>query len=339
MENVPEFRTREDKLNKYLDSLVKDFLFDELSEEYIVKHDISFMRGVAVPFRTQDLVSIQNKGADPSVIVDNMAMIIGSNIKFPYVNQYMKFMARFFNEKLVDVYASNGANALVDGEFRTACAYYRTALMLDSKHLMAMFGYACACREWYLSLEGEDNVNELIETLRQESTEYFEWCIIEHPQFAPSYYYLGFAYLNAALYGKAQFIWMRFVELSEDKTKKEVEEIQGRIAELDDPVKIEDGINKLTTGDLESGLKILEPYAVGQYSNWWPLHFYLASAYRELGHIPEAIEGFKKVLKLNASNDDACQALAEIYQELGDEENHKKYAQKCEIIANNRELN
>ena len=337
MENAPEFRTREDKLNKYLDSLVKDFLFDELSEEYIVKHDIAFMRGVAVPFRTQDLVSIQDKGADPSVIVDNMAMIIGSNIKFPYANQYMKFMARFFNEKLVDVYASNGASSLIENEFRIACAYYRTALMLDSKHLMAMFGYACSCREWYLSLEGEDNVEELIETLKTESTEYFEWCIIEHPEFAPAYYYLGFAYLNAALYGKAQFIWTRFVELSEDKTKQEVKEIQERIAELDDPVKIEDGINKLTTGDIESGLKILEPYAEGQYANWWPLHFYLASAYRELDHIPEAIEGFKKVLKLNASNYEACQALAEIYQELEDNENYTKYSKKSEIILKNTE--
>lgn len=337
MENAPVFATREDKLCKYLESNSKDFLFDEFSEDYLEEKGLDFLKGIAVPFRASDMVDLNSKGIDPSSIVDNMAMVIGSNTKFPYANQYMKFMAVFFNEHLIDVYCSNGANELVSQNFRIACAYYRMALILDEKNLMAMFGYACTCREWYLSLEGEDDVAELITILKAEATEYYEWLIIEHPEFAPAYYYLGFAYLNAALYSKAQFIWNRFIELSEDETKPEVQEIKTRVDELTDPAKIEEGVNKLTTGDIEGGLKILEPYVDSQYGTWWPLHFYLAAAYRELGHIEEAIEGFKKVLSLDASNYDACQALSELFEELNDEQNHTKYAKKCEIILQNRE--
>ena len=337
MENSPEFRTREDQLCEYLESNSKDFLFDEFSPEYLEDMGLDFLKGVAVPFRATDMVELQEKGIDPSSIVDNMAMVIGSNTKFPYANQYMKYMAKFFNEHLIDVFCSNGANDLVNKNFRIACAYYRMALMLDSKNLMAMFGYACTCREWYLDLEGEDGVDELITLLKSEATAYYEWAIIEHPQFAPSYYYLGFAYLNAALYSKAQFIWQRFIELSPDETKPEVQEIKDRVQELVDPAKIEEGVNKLTTGDIEGGLKILEPYVDSQYGNWWPLHFYLASAYRELDHPQEAIEGFKKVMSLDASNYDACVALAELYEEAGDEQNHTKYAKKAEIILQNRE--
>lgn len=337
MENSPEFRTREDQLCKYLESNSKDFLFDEFSPEYLEDMGLDFLKGVAVPFRATDMVELQEKGIDPSSIVDNMAMVIGSNTKFPYANQYMKYMAKFFNEHLIDVFCSNGANDLVNKNFRIACAYYRMALMLDSKNLMAMFGYACTCREWYLDLEGEDGVDELITLLKSEATAYYEWAIIEHPQFAPSYYYLGFAYLNAALYSKAQFIWQRFIELSPDETKPEVQEIKDRVQELVDPAKIEEGVNKLTTGDIEGGLKILEPYVDSQYGNWWPLHFYLASAYRELDHSQEAIEGFKKVMSLDPSNYDACVALAELYEEAGDEQNRTKYAKKAEIILQNRE--
>ncbi len=337
MENAPEFKTREDKLCKYLESNSKDFLFDEFSKDYLQEKGLDFLKGIAVPFRTSDLVDLQSKGIDPSSIVDNMAIVVGSNTKFPYASQYMKFMAKFFNEHLIDVYCSNGANALVDHKFRIACAYYRMALMLDSRDMMAMFGYACTCREWYLSLEGEDDVAELISLLKSEATAYYEWTIIEHPQFAPTYYYLGFAYLNAALYSKAQFIWQRFIELSPDESKTEVLEIKDRLAELTDPVRIEEGVNKLTTGDIEAGLKILEPYVDTQYGNWWPLHFYLASAYRELGHDFEAIEGFKKVLSLDASNYDACVALSELYDAAGDELNKLKYAKKSEIILQNRE--
>lgn len=336
MENAPDFKTREDQLCKYLESNSKDFLFDEFSKDYLLDKGLDFLEGIAVPFRASDMIDLQTKGIDPSSIVDNMAMVVGSNTKFPYADKYIKFMAKFFNEHLVDVYCSNGAKELVERHFRVACAYYRMALMLDSKNLMAMFGYACTCREWYLDLEGEDDVEDLITILKSESTAYYEWAVIEHPQFAPSYYYLGFAYLNAALYSKSQFIWTRFVELSMDETKPEVQEIKSRLAELVDPAKIEEGVNKLTTGDLESGLKILEPYVDSQYGNWWPLHFYLASAYRELGHPEEAIEGFKRVLSLDASNYDACVALSELYDDAGDEQNKTKYAKKSEIILQNR---
>lgn len=336
MENAPIFAEREDKLGKYLESLTKDFLFDELSQDYIEDRGLGFLQGIAVPFTATDLVDLKTKGIDTSSLVDNMAMVLGANTKFPYLKQYMQFMAACFNEKLIDVFVSNGANALVDKDIKTAMAYYRMALLMDGKNMMAMFGYACCCREWYLSLEGEDDVEELIELLKSESTAYYEWLVIEHPQFAPTYYYLGFAYLNAALYSKAQFIWSRFVELSEDKEKAEVKEIESRLLELVDPVKIEEGINKLTTGDLESGLKILEPYVDRQYKDWWPLHFYLACTYRELEHPEEAIEGFKRVLALNPSNYDACIALGEIYDEIGDAENSKKYKNKAEIVKNNQ---
>ena len=335
MSKAPDFRKREDKLSPYLKSIMADYLFDEFSESYIRENKMDFLKSVPVPFKASDILDTKDGNLAYSKLADNIAMVIGTDTHFKYLGPYMQFLAMFFNEKLISVYTTKGADELIKHGYRKATAYYRAALLLDSTDMMAMFGYACALREWYLSLEGEDDVEELIEILKAESTEYFEWAVIEHPEFAPSYYYLGFAYLNAALYTKAQFIWTRFLEVSKNKESAEYKEIEERLSQLDDPVRIEQGINKLTTGDLEAGLKILEPYVDSRYSNWWPLHYYLACTYRELEQVPEAIEGFKRVLALAPSNLDANQALAEIYEEQGEEELSKKYYKKCEIISKN----
>ena len=116
-----------------------------------------------------------------------------------------------------------------------------------------------------------------------------------------------------------------------------IEEIEQRVRELDDPVKIEQGAALLQSGKLEEGLAVLEPYVNTEYSRWWPLHFYLASAYRELGYQKEAVEGFKNVLRLSPSNVDAMDALAAVYRASGDTENAEKYAKKAELVRSKQE--
>ena len=77
---------------------------------------------------------------------------------------------------------------------------------------------------------------------------------------------------------------------------------------------------------------MLEPYVQTEYSQWWPLHFYLGCAYNELGELPEAIEGFLNVLKLSPSNVDAMDALADLFARTGDAEKSEKYANKAALI-------
>ena len=84
-------------------------------------------------------------------------------------------------------------------------------------------------------------------------------------------------------------------------------------------------------------LTILEPYTESRFANWWPLHFYLATGYEALGHYPEAIEGYLKVLSLNPSNYDAMISLAELYSKTGDEEKARKYSEKAKLVLKNQE--
>ena len=352
---APDFRKREDKLSGWLDGEVRTFLFDSFSDDYCTRTGMEFLRGVQIPIKPGDLAAFHGEGGLPVTdLADNMALVIGANTQFKYRDAYIAYLALYFNEKLVTVLAQKGADELKAQHYRKACIYFRAALLLDDQSKEAMFGYACCCREWYLSMEGEDQ-QELIAILKKESSEYFEHLTRVYPDDATAYYFLGYVYVNAGQYKKAELAWKKFVELSgaaladsvagtdtepaeeTSKEREEIKEIRERLASLEDPVKIEEGVNLLTAGHLEDGLRILERYVGTDYDSWWPLHYYLGSAYRELGFFPEAIEGFKRVLALQPSHEESCECLADLYMAEGDAENAEKYRRKAEIIRKNRE--
>jgi tetratricopeptide (TPR) repeat protein len=301
---APNFCQRQDRLSPYLEQAGRRFVFDEFSAEYLKREKLEYLTGIPIPFRREDLTAFHaGTGLSVTQLADNMAFMCGVNPGLPYVPAYLKYLARFFNEKLIDVLTSAAGEHLVAQRYLEAAVYFRGALVLSSSDRKGVFGYACACREWYLSLEAEDSA-ELIKILKDESMEYFEWTAELFPDFSAAYYFLGYAYLNMGLYTKAQLTWKRFLELA--TSQEEIEEIQDRMDQLQEPVKIEAGINLLLGGKLTEGLAVLEPYVQSEFKNWWPLHYYLASAYEELSYTDEAIEGFLKVLELVPSHGESA---------------------------------
>ena len=297
--------------------------------------DLSFMKGVPVPVRKEDLPDLSAEGLSAVKIADSIAMVIGSDTQFRYADQYIRFLNRLFDDKLIKVFSGKAGEAMKVGNYRLGMAYLRAGMCFRDDDREAMFSYAGGCRYWYLSLEGSEDDTELIKILKSEAAEYFEHLTDAFPDYAPGWYYLGYVYLNAGQYLKAQLAWKKYLANADrDDTAQTapIEEIEQRVRELDDPVKIEQGAALLQSGRLEEGLAVLEPYVNTEYSKWWPLHFYLASAYRELGHKNEAIEGFKSVLRLSPSNVDAMDALAAVYEASGDTENAQKYANKAALV-------
>lgn len=343
---APDFRKREDRLRPWLDGELRTFLFDRFSAEYCRRTGTDFLRGVDIPFKAGDLSAFREEGGlAVTDIADNMASVIGADTHFVHRDAYIAYMAKYFNEKLTEVLAHKGASELAAERFRRAAVYFRAALLLDSQHRDAMFGYACCCRQWYLSLEGEDE-EELISVLKADASEYYEHTVRIYPDHAASHYFLGYVYANAGQYRKAQIVWKKFLSLAKaggdaqqrdaaPPKNEEVKEIEERLASLEDPVKIEAGIADLAAGRYEEGLRALEPYTGTSYGEWWPLHYYLANAYEELGFGDEASEGFRKVLALNPSHEESCRRLAELCEAAGDAEGAAKYSAKAELIARN----
>ncbi len=339
----PIFKSRKDELKPYFKNQLGSFIFTELSPDFLSAAGLSFLEKVPVPVDQTDLKGFINSGVSTTKIADNMAVVLGSDTHFKHADKYLQYLNKLFDDTLVKVFAGKAQEAFRTGNCRRALAYLRAGMMFRGESLAAMFAYACGCRYWYLDLEGSEEDQELIKILKSEAFFYFDAVTSAYPEFAKGWYYLGYAYVNAGQYQRAQIAWRHYMDAAKvpaasevygfaAETEEDIKEIEGRLAELEDPVKLERCAALLQSGDAVGALKILEPYSQTGYSKWWPLHFYLATAYRQLGYEKEAVEGFLKVLQLSPSNADAMDALAELYAKAGDAEKSEKYSNKAKLV-------
>ncbi len=119
---------------------------------------------------------------------------------------------------------------------------------------------------------------------------------------------------------------------------KEVrEEIAERLAALEKPVEIEKGYNLVISGRYEEGIQALSPYKEGEFASWWPLWFYLGTAYGELEKTEEAIACFTEVLKYAPSNIESMEELVKLYEKTGNAEKVEKYTKKIGVVKDNIE--
>jgi tetratricopeptide (TPR) repeat protein len=325
---LPPFESRKDRIGRYFTKYLKNFVFNEFSNEYLEKQvNMEFMRGVPIPLRQEDIQAfLGGEGLRALHIAENMAWIMGIDPKFQYTSKYVEYMNTFFNHKLVEGLVKEGRDEAEKSDFDGAIIHFRAALVLKPDYIHAMYSYARVCREFY-ELGGDDNYKG---RFKKESIEYFELLTRVHPRFAQAYYYLGYDYLNLGLYQKASLVWQEF--LKKNAHPKDAKEIKERLAQLQQPITIEKGYNSILAGRWEEGLEILEPFLSTNFKGWWPLHYYLGVGYARTGDSVKAVASFKRVLGINGSHVESIQELAEIYGKSKDKENEKKYRNKAELI-------
>ena len=338
----------EDRISKYLSPRIQNMMFAELSPEYLSRTGaLEILSGVAVP------VGIEGSDAKGEIalksIVLNMGRVIGGDPYFVYAEKYAEFIKHATGDNAAPLLVSEGAHSADMGDFEDACMLLRGALRIEPKSREAMYLYARVCKEIYEN-EAADGIGDEEKTglFKAESSETFELLTMIHPDFAMGYYFLGYAYLNMGLYLKAKLTWQDFLKHSAGSELETYEmddqllaslrdEISERVEELEEPVEIELGCNKIMGGDFAGGRDTLARFKEGRYSEWWPLWFYLGIAESALANPDAAIEAFKRVLRLSPSNTDAMEELANLYEATGDAENAAKYRNKIGIVGRNLE--
>lgn len=330
---APDFSTRVDRVGHYFEENLKDFVFDEFSEAHLKREGImDFMKGVPIPLRHQDVVDFHGKkGLSLLHIAENMAWIMGINPQFQYVPQYVAYMNKYFNHKIVDALVKEGRDDAEEGKMDSAVIHFRAALVLAPDNLHAMYSYARGCRELYEEGSKREDA-EYVGRFKAESTDYFELTTLVHPEFAQSYYFLGYVYLNMGLYIKAALTWKEFLKRSKNSDDKK--EIKERLEQLEQPIEIEKGCNHILAGRFADGIRVLNPFVKTQYETWWPLHYYLGVGFSRTGQPEEALASFKRALELNPSHVESMKELVELYEEQGEEVLADKYRNKIQVVMN-----
>ena len=324
-----ETQQLQDRIGEYLVPHLDQFLFDELSENYLAKAEIAdILTGVPVPIRKTAL-----SGLSTVALAQNMAFIIGYDINFKYRDNYVAYIIRTFTKDFAKPLINEGIEAAAKSDFDYACICFRGALLIDPDSSDALYCYGRACKDSYETGEGEEYVGRY----KAESLEAFEKLTIKSPDFDMGFYFLGYGYLNMGLYVKAKLTWETFLTLTRDKERKE--EVQGWLDKLVEPVRIEEGYNDVLAGRLDEGIEILSSYRDDErFNTWWPLWYYLGVAYGQLGESEEAEQCYLRVLKLSPSNLQVMEALEELYRNSGNEQLAEKYHKKMEVVKHNIEL-
>lgn len=322
-----DIKKRPDRVSKYFEKYAEDFVFDEFSDAYINKTGFHCMKGVPVPLRKQDAGKFHGGNELPmNVIAKNITLIMGINTKFKYIENYLEFMENFNKKNIVNALVKEGRAAASSQDNDKAAIHFRAALCILPDNIKAMYSYALICRELYLAGGDEEYVGRF----KAEANEFFEFLVALYPRFSKGYYYLGYAYLNLGLYIKAKLTWDHFMDITANPDDRL--EIENRLNQLEQPVRIEEGCNAFLSGRYEHAISILKPFVNTRFKDWWPMSYYLGVAYERTGDKKKAVDAFKRVLALNPSHVESMDELANIYEESKDADNENKYRNKADLI-------
>jgi tetratricopeptide (TPR) repeat protein len=310
-----------------------EFIFSELSDKYLKDAEMDdFLTGVPVPLRRDDAAKAADGGLHVSAIGTAMARVIGIDPEFRYAPEYKRYIYRFLKDRALGMLLTEAKDAVDSGDFDSACIWQRAALSITSDDPIALYGYATVLGAMY----SESTDEQKIGNLKAESLDTFETLTIEHPDFAPGWYRLGYLYLNLGLYIKAAIAWRKYLETASEnnETADTRKEIEDRLAQLETPVAIESACNLVLSGNYNDGLTALAHFTTGQYADWWPLWYHIGIAHNGLREIVEAEKAFKKVLSINGTQLDTMRELVKIYDETGRFDLMKKYKDKIDLIEN-----
>lgn len=318
----------EDRVGQFLVGHTDNYLFDELSIEFLEKNGFDkILKGIPVPVKKKDMVDLSLKK-----IAESMAFIIGCDINFKHRDSYVEFIIKNYSKDFAKYLMGEGVEGAAKNDYDFACILFRAAILIDPDNVDALYCYGRACKDMYETGGSEDFVG----ALKAEALEAFEKVTIKRPDFDMAHYFLAYAYMNLGMYLKAKLTFEDFTKITKEAELKK-EALQW-IEKLEEPVKIEAAYTLVVSGHFEEGIEALIPYSEDErYSNWWPLWQYLGVAYKSLGNLEMAEGSFLKVLQLSPSNLDTMEELVEVYNAMRNEEKVQKYKHKIEIVKENIE--
>lgn len=346
------------RITRYLTERYKEaFLFDTLRATYWENEKrLSFMKNVPIPFKPEELKLFFEGGVSIAKMGENMLFVIGMDPAFPYAKEYSTYLTLCFAEQVAEAFLSDAKRAVENGDFLRACALFRGVYLLTkARHndaegesnaayeCDALFGLACASSEMSRKLEEPGIVDEAEEesrlreekcgSFKAEAMELYETITFRNPSFALAWYHLGYCYLNMGLYAKTDICFKKYLALADETNQKEeIKEIRERCEQLIDPIAIEEGCNAILAGRVDEGISRLESYRTSKFRDWWPMHYYLAQAYIDVGKPEEAEASYKEVLRVSPSNVDALRGLSELYEALGKDALAEKYQKKYQLL-------
>ena len=143
---------RTDRIGELLTGYLKDFVFDELSEEYLKKAGVyDILKDVPVPIRRTEMT-----GITVLKIALNMAFVIGCDPNFKYRDNYVKYILKNFDKRFSDGLLAQGMDRAEKSSFEEAVIDFRAAILVDPDNAKAYYCYGRGLKDCYEKLLNDE---------------------------------------------------------------------------------------------------------------------------------------------------------------------------------------
>lgn len=247
-----------------------------------------------------------------SSIINGIIYSIGADVNFKYNDEYKKILYAF--DKDIENYILHKSLKLIEEtKIDQGMIYLRALVNLNKNNKLGLFNYGLSL-ERKANIEFDNNNIKKGWVFLNEATKTFEETLDLDETFSPTYYKLGYHYLNLNQYIKAKLIWEKFIKICDDENLRE--EIKDNLGSIDDNVLYEEGYNEVLSGNPSKGLEKLLPLKE-KYEDWWNLLFMIGLSYRMQGMNNEAKIEFENILKINPNQVDTLNELGLCLVNLG----------------------
>lgn len=298
-------------IEKYFKDKAKDISFIELKEDsYIYIGEYAVRDDVPLPILTSNLIEeIQNGNLEDEIriknIIDGIIYIVGVDIEFPYIDEYKNILIAY-NKDIGNYIFYNAIKNMQDKDYDNSAIKLRTLMTLQPDNAVGLFNYAIVLEEIAKKFMEDGKVEEGKEFL-DHSIDKLELVLDMDKNFSPVYYKLGFHYRYSEKYLKANLIWEKFLQLSNDELL--LQEVREEMNKIEDDVVIETALTYLAYDDFDKSLDYLLKL-MPKYKDDWNINYLIGSVYSKLGEYILAIDYLNKAMELNDKEPD-------IYNELG----------------------
>ena len=327
-------------IEKYLYERADELAFLTLKEDasFPIKAYSLPKEGLEIPLLNEELVKGIKEGNLEKEInmlsfINGMIFITGIDSKFKNNEEYKKILYAF-DENIENYIGSLGVNEGNKKELLKSLIYFKALITLNDKNLNGLYNYALVCQDIaqiHNKNQCEDEMNDFL----LEAVNTLEYITEIYPEFALSYYQLGYHYHNLKQYVKTKMTWDEALKLGVEEDVRE--EILAELNKIEYKIDYEIGYNNILQGEIQIGLDKLLPL-VEEYSDWWNLLFFVGLAYRQLGNTSEAMRYFEKILILNPKQIDSLVEIGLCYATNGDFDKAIEYFIKALEIKEDSEI-
>lgn len=285
-----------------------EVMFVELKEgKTLTLGEVTLNSATPLPIRVDRLVD-KVKGvseADFSAenISEGMLWTLGFDPDFPFAEDYKAFLKEM-TPQLWTLLESRVDASETQNKWLDAVIYLHGGIQVASDEPQIAFKLAvCALK---LSERFGEHASEGRQ-LEEDVFDLLNASIERFPGYGPLYYLMGFQLVNRKSYKAAESAWQRAVQLGVDEDMQD--EIIRQLDDLWSRIQYEEGYMLVLEGFADEGLVKLLPLEP-HHEDWWNLLFFIGLAYRQKEQYQEALDYFKRALRLNTGS-------PEIHNEIG----------------------